>query len=468
MVSAFFGGNTKGFKGFFVFRGRVAAQGGQPPCWNRRPADITSQTHQMDALSKSFPGREPQIAQLLAYFRAAPYPPAVYIRGGPSSGKCAIVSGLLGALRIRHALVDLVECYSSKVLFELVLNQLSGHRVDPAVGAPFAACDHLMDFVGQLGRIEDVDGSVVVLRHAEELRKLEANVLAGFLGLRQLTRVRVSVVLLSEVAFEKYYHKLNLSEPLKVHFPQYSMEQLLHILQLDFPHAEQLSAVQVDREFHRSYLSVFLPVFYRACRDLSELRHMSRKHFAQYCQPVLDQQLRAQDSLALWKRIAPIFNAATSVLYLRVSSKHPGQGLELPFYSKYLLIAAYLASYNSSTDDKRLFMKFHGKKRKTRHDIERKNKPSAHLNTQIGPKAFTLDRLLAIFYSILEDKVGFNNHLLIQVSSLVQLQLLSLASDECSLDERKYKCNVNFETIQTIARMVGFNVRKFLTDFSHM
>ena len=38
--------------------------------------------------------------------------------------------------------------------------------------------------------------------------------------------------------------------------------------------------------------------------------------------------------------------------------------LELPYYAKYLLVAAFLASYNSAKEDKRLFVKHHGKQRK--------------------------------------------------------------------------------------------------------
>lgn len=48
------------------------------------------------------------------------------------------------------------------------------------------------------------------------------------------------------------------------------------------------------------------------------------------------------------------------------------QQLELPFYAKYLLIAAYLASHNDAKLDKRLFMKNHGKKRKRLQDIKSK------------------------------------------------------------------------------------------------
>lgn len=37
------------------------------------------------------------------------------------------------------------------------------------------------------------------------------------------------------------------------------------------------------------------------------------------------------------------------------------------------------------------------------------------LSTQIGPKTFTLDRLLAIFFAILEEKIGLTCNLLAQV-----------------------------------------------------
>ncbi|KAJ8933349.1 hypothetical protein NQ314_014062 [Rhamnusium bicolor] len=209
---------------------------------------------------------------------------------------------------------------------------------------------------------------------------------------------------------------------------------------------------------------------------------MSRINFLKYCKPIINKEHTIHDSMALWRNIAPILKTSLEVLYLRVDStntKEPQKGLtfskenlahslELPFYAKYLLIAAYLASYNSVKDDKRLFMKYHGKKTKTKKDIKMKSKVSERLNTQLGPKLFTFDRLLAIFYSILDDKVGFNNNLLVQVSSLVELQLLSTASDNCVLDGQKYKCNVNFEFVQNISRMVGFNVRKYLSDFSHV
>lgn len=44
--------------------------------------------------------------------------------------------------------------------------------------------------------------------------------------------------------------------------------------------------------------------------------------------------------------------------------------LELPYFTKYLLISAYLASHNDAKIDKRLFMKHHGKQRKRLQTIK--------------------------------------------------------------------------------------------------
>ncbi|KAF7285634.1 hypothetical protein GWI33_010287 [Rhynchophorus ferrugineus] len=438
------------------------------------------------ALRQTFPGRESQIDQLrnLYGWENEPLAPSVYIYGGPSTGKSAVVLKFFETLEIRHANVNLIECYSAKILFESILNQLTGHRLDPRVGTPYAKCDTLKEFIEHLQNVDkeiNLSRCVVILDKAEELRTMDHNLLPSFLRLQELSNLSLSVIFLSEIVFEKYYFRLNIIEPIKIHFPQYTKDELLEILSFDFDLVRELignnfsQPIQFDIDFFRNYLNVFLSVFYRACRDLSELRHMSRRNFLKYCEPITRNEFTIKDSMALWKHIAPILKNSLEVLYLRVSTDDASKpienfahSLELPFYAKYLLIAAYLASYNSAKDDKRLFMKYHGKKTKTQRDVKQKSKVSEKLNTQMGPNAFTLDRLLAIFYSILYDKVGFNNHLLIQVSSLVELQLLSLASDSSTLDGRKYKCNVNFDCIQSISKMVGFNIRKYLSDFSHM
>jgi len=75
-------------------------------------------------------------------------------------------------------------------------------------------------------------------------------------------------------------------------------------------------------------------------------------------------------------------------------------------------------------------LKHHGKQKKTLKAVNA-SKPSLHL---LGPKAFPLDRLLAIYYSIAESGGGqevgnscrgSTSNVLGQVASLVTLQFLA-------------------------------------------
>ncbi|XP_065155400.1 origin recognition complex subunit 5 [Atheta coriaria] len=444
----------------------------------------------LNEVIKNFPGRKSQIEQLYNHYGDIDecYVDATYVHGGPSTGKTTIVVTLLRALGVKHAVVNLIECYTTKILLESILNQLAEHKVSPNHTAPYAKCDNMMEFVKNVKKYaaenEDFMQAVIVLDNAEKVRDMEFNLLPCFQRLRELTGLKLSTIFISELVYQKFFVKLTAGEVIKIHFSQYNKDEILEILALDFDDAKEFVAnnsstvLPIDLDFYKNYLNVFLSVFYRACRDFSELRYMARINFVKYIEPVIKNECAITDSMALWRHIAPTLKSSLEVLYLRLSAtktkaatfskENLAQSLELPYYAKYLLIAAYLASYNPAKDDKRLFMKFHGKKTKSMRDVKAKSKVSECLNTQLGPKAFSFDRLLAIFYAILDEKIGFNNNLLVQVSSLVELQLLSALSDNFNLDGQKYKCTVGFDFVQTISKMVGFNIRKYLSDFSHI
>lgn len=89
------------------------------------------------------------------------------------------------------------------------------------------------------------------------------------------------------------------------------------------------------------------------------------------------------------------------------------------------------------------------------------------MSTQMGPKSFSIDRLLAIFYSIVEEKVPLTCNLMAQIPSLVHLKLLNFVSGESNIMEgaARLQCIVSLEFILQIGRNVGFNVRQYLGDF---
>nr|KAF6419095.1 origin recognition complex subunit 5 [Rousettus aegyptiacus] len=203
-------------------------------------------------------------------------------------------------------------------------------------------------------------------------------------------------------------------------------------------------------------------------------------NFPKYCEPVVKGEASERDTRKLWRNIEPHLKKAMQTVYLREISSSQWEKLqkddtdlgqlkglsaythvELPYYSKFILIAAYLASYNPARTDKRFFLKHHGKIKKTNF-LKKHEKTSNHL---LGPKLFPLDRLLAILYSIVDSRVAPTANIFSQITSLVTLQLLTLVGHDDQLDGPKYKCTVSLDFIRAIARTVNFDIIKYLYDF---
>lgn len=225
--------------------------------------------------------------------------------------------------------------------------------------------------------------------------------------------------------------------------------------------------------------------------SLSLYCQVSEQCFLKYCEPILLQDVSPTDVRTLYKNVASTLRAATNQIYRRIDrglqtpanasttadatlrDPHAPQQpqhhqLELPYYAKYLLIAAFLASHNDVKLDRRLFVKHHGKQRKTQHTINARQIVSEKMATQLGPKSFPIDRLLAIFYAICEERVPLTCNLLAQIPSLVRLRLLSFASGEANVMDggaARLQCVVGLEFVLQIGRNVGFNVRQYLGDF---
>lgn len=89
------------------------------------------------------------------------------------------------------------------------------------------------------------------------------------------------------------------------------------------------------------------------------------------------------------------------------------------------------------------------------------------MNVQFGPKSFTIDRLLAIFYAILDEKVGLTCNLLAQISTLVNLHFLTFVSNENNILEgsARLQSTIGLDFAINIGKLVGFNVKQYLTDY---
>ena len=96
---------------------------------------------------------------------------------------------------------------------------------------------------------------------------MESNLLAGFIKLAELMKMNISVILVTEITIEKFLSGTMAVVPTSVHFNEYNQKDLVKIMSLDCP-------AGYNEAFYATYCQLVISVFYLACRDLNELRHM--------------------------------------------------------------------------------------------------------------------------------------------------------------------------------------------------
>ncbi|XP_052779192.1 origin recognition complex subunit 5-like [Mya arenaria] len=410
--------------------------------------------------------------------------PAIFLYGHTATGKSLVLNSLLANAKLPHVLVNCVECYSQRFLYEHILNVLHSGSETVLETSQLIKCDNMNDFV-RLLKQEMISKGLekqtlyIVLDKAERLRDMEQNILPAFLRLQELTGLNICMILMSEIVWEKYRFGTGFCDPLVIHFPDYSKDELVQIICSEVPEG-------YPEGFYNMYVNLVLSIFHYACRNLKELKHLVILNFKTYVQPITSGDATIGDTKKLWKHIEPHLKKALHTLYLRevsstqweryqeemeTSENVALQGIshrshvDLPFYSKYLLIAAYLASYNPAKSDKKFFAKNSGKinKRLKLNQAKRKERTSNHM---LGPKPFPLDRLMAIFYSIVEGRVAPTANIFMQITSLVSLHFLGHATGEDQIEQPKYKCLVSLDFIKAVSRTVNFEVSRYLYDFA--
>uniref|UniRef100_A0A673H6W1 Origin recognition complex, subunit 5 n=1 Tax=Sinocyclocheilus rhinocerous TaxID=307959 RepID=A0A673H6W1_9TELE len=255
--------------------------------------------------------------------------------------------------QLPHASVDCVECVSSGLLFHQVLSAFFG--ADAAALLP--RCPSLSDIVRLYKQMSSNSPATqtryIILDRAQCMRDMDFSLLHALLRLQELV-----FILLSEIVWEKFRPNTGCFEPLLFNFPDYSKgKRLAQILSRD--HHPSYTP-----ELYASYINILLGVFFSAALN-----------FSKFCEPLEKGEAKESDIHKLWKNIEPHLQRAMQKVYLReVSSMQWEQQqmdkkattlrglsahahIELPYYSKFLLIAAYLASLNPARTDRRFFLK---------------------------------------------------------------------------------------------------------------
>lgn len=303
----------------------------------------------IDKVSIKYPCRKEIVGRLYNYFGHSSsnaevvLPACVYLYGDIRTGKSVILAEFFKQLStIKSVIIDCIECYTSKIIYETILNELFEHELSADKNyAPRARCENARDFleVIKLLPLENQQPIVIVFDNAERLRDVEANVLELFLRLQEMTSLNVCCLFVSIIPMEKLYPKESFLMPITLYWPKYSQNDILQILKSKFgyykevllqrlTHNPKLNKEEIAKRtalihnlninFFENYLNIFLSIFFRTCRDLKELMCISRDCFEKYCEPILDGTVEPNDARKLYTNILNTLKTVLVTIYKRI------------------------------------------------------------------------------------------------------------------------------------------------------
>ncbi|GME98966.1 unnamed protein product [Ambrosiozyma monospora] len=146
---------------------------------------------------------------------------------------------------------------------------------------------------------------------------------------------------------------------------------------------------------------------------------------------------------------------------------------QLSTRTKYLIIAAYIASVNDPKFDMHFFTKHKDTRIKNRYKTANRRKVVGSIAKSrfYCPQTFTLERLLAILTSISDSHNGVklisDVELMSEVATLTTLKTLvrSRSNDPLS-GHAKWKCNVRWSIVKQLADEVGFEITNYIEQDS--
>ncbi|RWS16982.1 hypothetical protein B4U79_17850 [Dinothrombium tinctorium] len=415
--------------------------------------------------------RENTIEQLFRVFSLTNWP-LVYIHGENGTGKTSITRHVLHALRLKCAFLDCLEMHSNKLLFQSILYSFKiSENESTAIDGDlleFCRCANAHEFVLKLEDVlnecKDEHKSVIVFDNAECLIDLDVTLVSLFSNiLFGSTNISLPVccIFISSLPFQSFRQNASVScSPITIHFPSYTKDQLFAILRRKVPSG-------FTQQFYDNYITLTLSVLFQVSRNVEELDYICESNFEKYIEPVRTSTAELTDSMKLWRNFESHLRASADQCAIKtLNTNH--QTHELPITGKYLLIAAFLASYNSVKSDKRFFLKNQGKARSSRQRQAFKKELMV-----TGPKPFTFERWFHIYKSLLElnyekdcDEIHIKEPtvlLLSQIKTLVSLKLiLKINSISCSslssLNKYRISDSVTIDFVNYISKSVDFDL----------
>ncbi|KFY45793.1 hypothetical protein V494_00754 [Pseudogymnoascus sp. VKM F-4513 (FW-928)] len=489
----------------------------------------------LGGLAREMPERSKQIAALGALVGPlCASPRNIVVYGLAATGKSAVVGGVLDALstseaaggeKLRYAIVRSKECITGRHLLERAVC-----AVADAVGRESAGrCENLAQLAVLLGKmLEGGKGRFVLVFDGVDKQRDAPPTLVP--ALARLGEVIPNLTTVFVVTSPRPHFLHNPGAP-HVHFPSYTKAEAMSIISREVPSiypSEPTSVsdgvnVVVDgvednsiprptlketADLYSRFLSAVWDTFAKyAGRDILSFRRIALTLWPRFTAPIRAGTYGPREFQRLLTSQRPLFRdesvltpsivstsllpppfttpsqpqlPTTTISKPSAATKHALATPPLPYTSRILLIAAYLASYTPARLDTLLFAKSTGVSKKRRKNLggnATKPRPGTaarrKLNRKLlGPQAFVMERCLAIFWALREEASGAGRaetggaDILAAVAALSSLRLLGKTSKVADPLEGgcKWKVNVGWDVIRGVGRSVGIEVEEWIIE----
>ena len=269
-----------------------------------------------------------------------------------------------------------------------------------------------------------------------------------------------------------------------IYFPPYDRDQVIAILAKDpspiFAQAMSPSAPSdkgtADEDdvwlWTRFCQAVWDSLAKGVARDLESFRSITAKLWRPFVQPVVDGTFGTRDFSRLIVAQRKLFQDETTLEDSILAANNETTSTvahEVPYFAKWLLCAAYLASFNPARQDPIYFMKL-AERKKRRKGGGAAGRPSKHRKIPrhlLSPGAFSLDRLMSILHAILPHEFTPTIDLYTQLSSLTSLRLLlksGLFSADALEPGSRWKVTFGWDYVNKLAGSLNFDITDFVAE----
>jgi origin recognition complex subunit 5 len=422
-------------------------------------------------------------------------PSSLVLYGPHATGKSSITQAYLQGSKLRHAIIRCQECVTGRHLLERTVGavydalQEEGDDED-GPGNYTGRCENISALAVHLQKLlGGREKFILIFDGVDKQREAPPTLLAA------LTRLGETVPQLSVVFIVRHPAPRFLSQAgvPHVYFAPYTRNQSIHIVArnpLDIFLEPPVADLDYDEEVHQEDRAWLWPRFcaavwdalaQNAARDLAAFQDACHKLWRPFVTPVVEGEFGTRDFSRLLVAQRRLFQDESLLLDSIVTNPEANTSIakakthDLPYYAKWLLVAAYLASFNPARLDALYFMKSTERKRRkkgggTARSGGRPSKIRKIPRHLLAASAFTLDRHLAILLAILPHDLRTTIDMYKQIATLSSLRLLVKAGGIGGGDPLepggKWRVGpmVTWEHVQSLARSLDFALMDYVAE----